>query len=420
MAHNHEIIDSDVSFVIDPITRAITTDSSKLCLVQYDHNSEKYTFKVPRFIEGHDMITCDTIAIDFTNTTRRKDNSNVGAYLTKEIDVADDYLMFTWVISQDATQLVGYLTFSVSFRCHDANDNIIYEWGTDTYQRITVLEKTRNIQSIVEKYPDIIEQIKEDVMGSAVRSVNGAIPDENGNVDIELPEPIQTDWSQNDSNGPDYVKNRTHHMSLLSTSHPSYDVPIIEKPIRGTTMVSDWTDKDMQYVRSYYDYSGQIDHRQGCFLRCSYIFTSSSTGYQAPFVTNADSTRISKIDDVNFCFSVYPFTWYLIFDTSVLSENYNTMFTKRGIYLECAMDPASISNVKLDVVIVSRLDVDYLPTNVLLDKDKESILSGTVRTVNGSSPDEHGNVDIPVPEVLTDDEMNELMSALEKEVETDE
>ena len=185
MAHDHEIIDSDVSFVIDPTTRAITTDSSKLYLVQYDHNSEKYTFKVPRFIEGHDMLECDTIAIDFTNSTRRKDNTNVGVYLAKEVNVAEDSLLFTWLVSQDSTQLVGYLTFSVAFRCHDESGNIIYEWGTDTFSRITILEKSRHAQTVIDKNPDVIEQLREDILESTVRSVNGSIPDENGNVTIE-------------------------------------------------------------------------------------------------------------------------------------------------------------------------------------------------------------------------------------------
>lgn len=44
---------------------------------------------------------------------------------------------------------------------------------------------------------------------SAVKSVNGVIPDESGNVVVQAG--VQPDWNQNDSTAADYVKNRTHY-----------------------------------------------------------------------------------------------------------------------------------------------------------------------------------------------------------------
>lgn len=161
MAHNHEVTDKGVHFVINPETRAITTETSKLYLAQYDHNSEKYTFKIPRFVEGHDMSECDMIAIDFDNTTRRKNATNSGEYLVQDIVAEDDCVLFTWLVSQDATQLVGYLTFSVAFRCYDEDKNIVYEWGTDTFKSITVIQKSRHSQTIIEKHPDLIAQLRD-------------------------------------------------------------------------------------------------------------------------------------------------------------------------------------------------------------------------------------------------------------------
>lgn len=51
--HEHSIYDTDPHFVIDAVTRAITTQSKKLKLMQYDHNSERLTFEMPRHIDGH-------------------------------------------------------------------------------------------------------------------------------------------------------------------------------------------------------------------------------------------------------------------------------------------------------------------------------------------------------------------------------
>lgn len=195
MAHEHIIVDTDVSFVIDPITRAITTESSKLYLTQYDHNSEKYTFKIPRIIEGHDISDCDTIMIDFDNANRRKTLVNSGSYKVKEIVAEEDNVLFTWTVSRESTQIAGSLSFSVSFRCYDDDGNIIYEFGTDKFNKITILEKSRYDQTTVTNYPDLIEQIKEDILDVAVTSVNGETPDENGDVSITIPEGFSGSWN---------------------------------------------------------------------------------------------------------------------------------------------------------------------------------------------------------------------------------
>lgn len=171
MTHTHKIVDSDAHFVIDPSTRAITSESKKLYITQYDHNSERFTFRIPRIMEGHDMMECDTILIDFNNTSTTKKDSNVGEYISTDKAEDGEFMLFSWLVSQDATQLVGSLSFSVSFICHDGDGNIIYEWGTDTYKRITVLEKARYSQAIVEKHPDVLEQIKRDAVSAAEKHV---------------------------------------------------------------------------------------------------------------------------------------------------------------------------------------------------------------------------------------------------------
>ena len=48
-----------------------------------------------------------------------------------------------------------------------------------------------------------------------VKTVNGAEPDENGNVAVEIPAPVQPDLSQNDPEAPDYVKNRPFYQDTV-------------------------------------------------------------------------------------------------------------------------------------------------------------------------------------------------------------
>ena len=49
MAHNDKIKDCDAFFEVDPITRQIINKTpAKIVLMQGDHNSEKFTFTLPR------------------------------------------------------------------------------------------------------------------------------------------------------------------------------------------------------------------------------------------------------------------------------------------------------------------------------------------------------------------------------------
>ena len=48
MAHIHSVYDNDTHFKIDPATRQISNESGKVVLMQNDHNSERFTFEIPR------------------------------------------------------------------------------------------------------------------------------------------------------------------------------------------------------------------------------------------------------------------------------------------------------------------------------------------------------------------------------------
>ena len=50
MAHAHIVSDSDNHFIIDPISRQISNNSKKTILIKTDHNSEQFTFELPRYV----------------------------------------------------------------------------------------------------------------------------------------------------------------------------------------------------------------------------------------------------------------------------------------------------------------------------------------------------------------------------------
>lgn len=151
------IIDSDAHFIIDPTTRKIINNSGKSTLVQYDHNSERLTFEMPRYIEGHDMANCNKVAVNYL------DNTKSGLYEVDDLAVNSsdaDKVNFTWLISSNVTQEIGQIHFAIAFKCIQDDDTITYEWHTDINKDLQVILTIDNGNIVVYKNVDVLEQWK--------------------------------------------------------------------------------------------------------------------------------------------------------------------------------------------------------------------------------------------------------------------
>ena len=178
MPHSHPIYDSDKHFVIDPITRNITNNSSKLTITQYDHNSERFTFEIPRIIEGHDMSLSDLVRVHFINIGSIKTNTNSGVYEVDDVKVSSDNpdtITFSWLISGAATKYNGNLNFAIRFYCLSDESEIEYSWGTNIYSGIKVSNGLDNSETIVEDYVDVLEKWKQDVIDTCFDYTNKII-----------------------------------------------------------------------------------------------------------------------------------------------------------------------------------------------------------------------------------------------------
>lgn len=169
MPHDHVIYDQDPHFKIDGVSRTVTNASeTKAILFQHDHNSERYTFELPRYIDGHDMTLCDIVQIHYLNTGSSTNEKVTGIYEVDDIHVSDDdenTAVFSWLISRNCTQQIGAFSFAMRFACTDESGDIIYEWNTAVHSKITVSASMRNSETIVEEYADIIEQWKTALFG---------------------------------------------------------------------------------------------------------------------------------------------------------------------------------------------------------------------------------------------------------------
>lgn len=177
MPHSHSIYDTDKHFLIDPSTRSITALSDKLTLIQYDHNCERYTFEIPRIIEGHDMSDCDSVEIHFDNISKDRKTTNHDFYTVVDLKVSEEdssIVIFSWLISEAATQLVGKLRFSIHFECFNDDGTRTYGLNTAYFDKVTIDNGVSNTDNLIVEHSDFVsrmellaEQNKETIEGFA-------------------------------------------------------------------------------------------------------------------------------------------------------------------------------------------------------------------------------------------------------------
>ena len=228
MAHTHPVVDSDPRFVINSTTRAISTTSDKLELIQGDHQSERITFEIPKIVEGHDMSLSDRIEVHYINIDRKTNATSRDIYIIDDAVVDGDKLTFSWLISGNATKYYGRLNFIILFECLDPDGNYTYKWNTEICKLLTIGEGISNASTVIEDHSDILEKFKKEFLeyidskqdmliqsGASVGQIAKITAvDSSGKptaweaVDMPSGGGVQPDWNQNNSTAADYVKNR--------------------------------------------------------------------------------------------------------------------------------------------------------------------------------------------------------------------
>ena len=174
MGHKHSVYDSDAHFSINPITKVIKNESSKkTTLVQGDHNSERFSFDIPRFIEGHDMMQCNLIEVHYDNMETGTDNISSDFYEVKDMQISPDdanMVVFSWLIIDTATKYAGSLEFSIKFKCM-TGDVCDYKWNTGINTDISVSAGKDNSGVVVERAPNVVDQWRNEIFGDAENAV---------------------------------------------------------------------------------------------------------------------------------------------------------------------------------------------------------------------------------------------------------
>lgn len=400
MGHIHDVYDTNRHFAIDPVTRTITyAGSDKLILIQNDHNSERYTFEIPKMIEGHDMSNCDKVEIHYLNSDVSATNKAPGVYQAEDVQVVvgdEDTVVFSWLISRNATKYSGFLMFAINFECLAEDGTVDYAWATTPFETVRILSSMHNTETVLEPYPDIIEQMRlelidkvtpkkgvdyfdgdkgdpftyEDFTPEQLASLKGdpggyytpsvTKPDENtlrmaftpskydmpdvAHTDITLPGGggVQPDWNQNDYTQPDYVKNRPFY-----TGDPVETVFVEESSV--------------SFVEHNGEYMAEFPSTFAATVGETYKIYWDGAAYECTCVDIGGDLLIGNLSIVNAGSDTgEPFFMQLYNGQVILIATADTS----------ASHTLSISRIAQEVV---KIDEKYLPENVATKSDIEAV-----------------------------------------------
>lgn len=187
MAHAHIVSDSDNHFVIDPISRQLSNNSKKTILMKTDHNSEQFTFELPRMVEGHDMSLSNKVEVHYININSKTRQQSTGIYNVADfgVDAEDDTkVLGTWLVSREATKYAGSLNFVIRFACLSADNVEEYAWNTAIYAGITIADTIENTETVVEDYVDILRQWLDTIENAGSSGKVYAITDDGTLIDL--------------------------------------------------------------------------------------------------------------------------------------------------------------------------------------------------------------------------------------------
>lgn len=138
-------------FLINPETRTITVpETEKIFGVSHDGNTERKHFRCPKVVGDNIDLSTMHLYVNYQNA-----NGDKYPYLVEDVQTDGDYITYSWLIGPDVVAYKGQIKFIV---CAKKGDGTIPEWNT-TLAEGTVLEGLEATDEVVERNPDIIEQI---------------------------------------------------------------------------------------------------------------------------------------------------------------------------------------------------------------------------------------------------------------------
>ncbi len=201
-----------------------------------------------------------------------------------------------------------------------------------TIQYLAIWEE--QIKFLDEKFiPNTIAR-KSDIPEVPVTSVNG----QTGDVILDIPSQIQSDWDQSDQTALDYIKNRICYTTKrIETT--------VDTPEEGE-IYKLWDFQKNAY-RTFVTRENIVKRpgeklegstaSQGFLFYLGRFFTDVPENIYDNGVYGCDALRsydLISIGDQNYKVNLPNMTYYFVFDIATLDEEYNMLFSEYGLYVQ--------------------------------------------------------------------------------------
>ena len=159
-----------IDFTVDTKTKIITNVSGKREFAVGDHDSERLTFQMDRYIEGHDMLLSNIACVHSFNG----DTPNIYDIGDMVADESNpNKVIFSWLLSSAAIIAAGPIRFALRFKCTDDTGKETYSWGTKINEDMSVFNTLENSETVVRENVDILEQWQNDLFGAGESAISG-------------------------------------------------------------------------------------------------------------------------------------------------------------------------------------------------------------------------------------------------------
>lgn len=150
-----QAIDTIDSYLeIDPNTREIIIpDEEKVLGVMSDDDGERKYFRIDRYAGNNLDFSKANIYVNYKDA-----NGNTNQYLCDDVQVKNDAVVFSWLLSRSALMYKGTVYFIVCCKWSNSDGTLTNEWNT-TLATGEVLEGLEATAVVKAKYSDIIEQL---------------------------------------------------------------------------------------------------------------------------------------------------------------------------------------------------------------------------------------------------------------------
>lgn len=150
-----QAIDTIDSYLeIDPNTREIKIpDEEKVLGVTSDDDGERKYFRIDRYAGNNLDFSKANIYVNY-----RDAKGNTNQYLCDDVQIKNDAVVFSWLLSRSALTYKGTVYFIVCCKWSNSDGTLTNEWNT-TLATGEVLEGLEATAVVKAKYSDIIEQL---------------------------------------------------------------------------------------------------------------------------------------------------------------------------------------------------------------------------------------------------------------------